>query len=69
MFVFDLETYNNQGIAESYAGELYDVNRLGDKWNRGLSSDELQTERENVTVFDGSNGNPVMNMLKFISEN
>ena len=26
-------------------------------------------EKENVTVFDGSNGNPVMSMLKYISEN
>ena len=27
------------------------------------------TEKENVTVFDGSSGNLVKNMLKFISEN
>ena len=26
-------------------------------------------EKENVTVFDGSNANPVMNMLKYTSEN
>ena len=26
-------------------------------------------EKDNVTVFDGSNGNPVMNMLDNISEN
>ena len=30
---------------------------------------DIETERENVTVFDGSNGNPVMNMLKYVSEN
>ena len=27
------------------------------------------TENEKITIFDGSNGNAVMNMLKFISEN
>ena len=69
VFVFDLETHNDQEFAEAYAAGLYDVNRLTDKWDRDLPPDELVIERENVTVFDASNGNCFMNMLKFISEN
>ena len=69
MFVFDLETYNDQDFAEAYAAGFYDVNRLRDRWDTDLAPDEIVTEKENVTVFDGSNGNPVMNMLKHISEN
>ena len=68
VFVFDLETHNDQEFAEAYAAGLYDVNRLRDKWDRDLTPDELVIERENVTVFDSSNGNCVMNMLKYISE-
>ena len=45
------------------------MNRLRDRWHRDLTTDELIIERENVTVFDISNGNCVMNMLKYISEN
>ena len=38
-------------------------------WNRGLTPDEVDAEKDNVIVFDESNGNPIMNMLKYISEN
>ena len=69
VFVFDLETHNDQEFAEPYAAGLYDVNRLRDRWYRDLTSDELVIEKQNVTVFDASNGNCVMNMLKHISEN
>ena len=69
MFAFNLETYNDQEFAESYAAGLYDVTRLRDRRNRDLTPDEIIIEEENVTVFDGSNGNPFMNMLKYISEN
>ena len=69
VFVFDLETHNDQEFAEAYGAGLYDVNRLKDKWDRDLTSDELVVERENVTVFDASNGNCVMDMLRYISEN
>ena len=69
VFVFDLETHNDQEFAETYAAGLYDVNRLHDKWDRDLTPDELVIERKNVTVFDTSDGNCVMNMLKYISEN
>ena len=31
VFVFDLETYNNQEFAEAYAAGLYDVNLLRDR--------------------------------------
>ena len=69
MFVFDLETHNNQEFAEAYAVGLYDVNRLRDKWNRGLTPNEVMIEKENVTVFDAFNGNPVKNLPNNISEN
>ena len=69
VIVFDLETHNDQEFAEAYAAGLYDVNRLRDKWDRDLIPHELMIERENVTVFDASNRNCVMNMLKYISEN
>ena len=69
VFVFDLETHNDEEFAEAYAAGLYDVNRLRDKWDRDLTGDELVIEKQNVTVFDSSNGNCVMNMLKYISEN
>ena len=69
VFVFDLETHNDQEFTEAYAAGLYAVNRLRDKWDRDLTSDELVIERENVTVFDASNGNCVMDMLEYNSEN
>ena len=69
VFVFDLETHNDQEFAEAYAAGLYDVNRLHDKWDRDLTPDELVMERKNVLISDASNGNCIMNMLKYISEN
>ena len=63
MFVFDLETCNDQELAEAYAAGLYDVNCLRYRWNRDLTADEVVTEKDNVTVFDGSYANPVMTML------
>ena len=64
VFVFVLETLNYQEIAEAHAAGLKDVNRLRDRWNRDLTSDELVIERKSVTVFDRSNGNPIMDMLR-----
>ena len=55
VFVFDLETHNDQEFAEAYAAGLYDVNRLRDRWHRDLTSNELLIERKNVNVFDASN--------------
>ena len=69
VFVFDLETHNDQEFAEAYAAGLYDVNRLRDKWDGDLTSNELAIEKQNVIVFDASNENCVMDMLKYISEN
>ena len=66
VFVFDLETHNDQEFAETYAAGLYDVNRLRECWHRDLTPHELIIERKNVTIF---NGNCIMNMLKYISEN
>ena len=68
MFVFDLETHNNQEFAEANAAGFFAVNQLRDRWDRDLTPDEIVIEKENVTIFDESNGNPVMNMPKFISE-
>ena len=46
------------------------MNQLRDRWDRDLTPDEIVIEKENVTVFDRSIGNPVKNMLlKYISEN
>ena len=45
------------------------MNRLPDKLERDLTSNELVLEREDVVVFDGSYAHPAMNMLKYISEN
>ena len=69
VFVFDLEAHNDQEFAEAYAAGLYDVNRLKDCWYRDLNSKELEIERNHVNVFDASNGNCIMNMLKYISKN
>ena len=49
MFVFDLERYNDQDFAESYAIGLYDVNRLRDRWDRDLTPDEIVTEKDNLS--------------------
>ena len=68
VFVFDLKTYNDQEFAESYAAGLYAVHLSRDKWDRDLTPDERVIEKLHVTVFDGSNGNPVKNMLKKNSE-
>ena len=68
VFVFDLETYNDQKLAEAHAARLYDVYRLRDQWNRDLTLDEILTEKGNVIVFDGCDGNPVMSMLKKFSK-
>ena len=69
VFVFDLETHIDQEFAEAYGVGLYDVNRLRECWYRDLTPRELMIERKNVTVFDASNGNCIMNMLKYISKN
>ena len=63
-----METCNDQENAEAYAAGLYDVNRLQDRWDRDLTVQEIETERENVIVFDKSCGNLFVNMLKFLSE-
>ena len=37
VFVFDLETLNDQEFAEAYAAGVYDVKRLRDRWDRDLT--------------------------------
>ena len=69
VFVFDLETHNDQEFAEPYAAGLFDVNRLKDCWHRDINNIELIIERKHATVFDACNGNCITNMLKYISEN
>ena len=64
VFVFDLETHNDQEFAEAFAAGLYDVNRLRDRWDRDPTVQEVETERKDVNVFAASNGNLVMNMFK-----
>ena len=67
MFVFDLETNNDQEVAEAYAAGLFNVNPLRGKWDRNLTPDEIETKEDNVIAFDGSNGNPVVNIPKYTS--
>ena len=69
VFVFDLETNSDQDFAETRPAGLYDVNRLRGSWDRDITLQEIVTEKNNVTVFEAPNGNPVMNMLEYISEN
>ena len=45
VFVFDLETHNDQEFAEAYGVGLYDVNRLKDCWYRDLNSNELMIKK------------------------
>ena len=51
VFVFVLETHNDQEFAEAYAAGLYDVNRLRHRWRRDLTNNELILERKSVTVL------------------
>ena len=69
MFVFDLETSNDQEFAEAYATGLYDVNRLRDRVDRELTRDEIKSEKNNVIVLDESYANLIMITLKYIPEN
>ena len=46
VLVFDLETYNNQKLAEAYAAGFCDVNRLCDRWEKDLTPDEIVIERK-----------------------
>ena len=67
VFVFESETYNVQEFAEAYAAGLYDVNRLQDRWKSDWTPDEVVTQKDDVTVFDGCNASPFTNMLKYVS--
>ena len=69
VFVFDLQAFNVENFAESYAAVLFDVSRLQDRWDRDLTPDEIVTEKDSAIVFGISNGNPVMNMPKYGSNN
>ena len=69
VFVFDLEIYNDQRLAEAYATSLYDVNRLRDHLDGDLTPDEFEKGGKVVIDFDGSSGNPNKSLYKYISEN
>ena len=69
MFVFDFDTYIDQEFGEAYAAGSYDMIRLRDSWDRDLTCKEIQIKRKNIIVFDRSDRNPVMNMLKNLSDN
>ena len=68
VFIVDLGTCNVKKFAEAYEAVSYDVNLLRDRCDRDISADEINTEKENVTLFDGSIRKPVMNMPKYITE-
>ena len=69
MFVFDLETDDDQEFAEVDAADLVDVNRLRDRWYRDLPQEEIEIKRDYFIVFDKSFGNPVMDILEIFSQN
>ena len=52
-----------------YTEGFYDVKKLREMWKRDLTPDERETEKENIIVFDQSNGNPFMKRPKIFSEN
>ena len=56
VFVFDLETCNDQDFAEAYAAVIYDVKRSRDKWDRNITTEEIQTERKYIIVLKISIG-------------
>ena len=47
-----METCDNQENAETYAGRLYDVNRLRDRWKGDLTSYELVIEKKLPFLMD-----------------
>ena len=63
VFVFDLETHNDQISSKAYAAGLY-VNRLKDRCDRDLTVQEMEIERKFVIVFDKRCDNPVIKMPK-----
>ena len=69
LFVFHLETNNDQEFVEAYGAGLYDVYRLRDRWNhRNLTPKEIEIEIKYVNVFDPLGGNLIMNLLHYISK-
>ena len=71
VFSFDLETVNvsYHEFCETYAAGCYHLDRLKECYNGNLSKEELEIERQNVHIFDRSNNNPVLDMIKYIIEN
>ena len=45
------------------------MNHLRDRWYQDLTPERILTEKDNVTVSEECNANPVMNVLKYSSEN
>ena len=71
VFSFDLETVNvpYQEFCEPYAAGCYHLDRLRECYNGNLFEKELEIERQNVHIFDRSNNNPVLDMIKYIIAN
>ena len=46
VFLFDLETHNDQEFAEAYTAGIYNVHRIRDKWDRISTVEEKETERK-----------------------
>ena len=71
VFSFDLETVNvsYHEFCETYAAGCYHLDRLKECYNGNLSKEELEIERQNVHIFDRSNNNPVLDMIKYIIAN
>ena len=69
MFVCGFETYNDHDFAGAYAAFFYDANRLRDRWDKGLSHEETDVKTKTVIIFKKTNGNAIINLIKFFSEN
>ena len=50
-FIFDLETYNDQELAEAYAVGFYEMNYLRDHWVRDLTLKEIKPKKKNCFCF------------------
>ena len=68
LFSIDLETVNvsYQEICEVYAAGCYHLDRLKECYNDDLTEEQLETERQHVHIFDRTNNNPVLGMIKYI---
>ena len=71
VFSFDFETLNvkYQINCEPYAAGVCRLNRLYESFKGDLTEKKLETETQNVHVFDRENGNPIVGMINYVINN